>query len=630
MEGLRLITGKRTVWLLLSFLLFYVAVPAFAAKGGKDGKDDPIDIIEDLDFKIQNQSLISVNESSFAISKMTSNLGNPLYPAKNAKDQNLDTFWSDFISHRASSYLKVDFGEKIVVTKVHIINYVDINAGMASFDLEYYKSAGWVKVGTYKTSGGDDERIEIDVPEISTDMLRITNFKLDTGKNCVGIKEFQVNTPVLFASSSDSSSPSSNANDGNYKTYWSNCSSSEADDFLEVDLGKVVVVTSVHIVNYVDADMGLESFDLEYYNGVEWKKIGSYTTGLFSKEIIEIKVPGINSQHLRITSFSLGSGKSCIGIVEFQVNTPMISSNESDDVTHLPFSAGDEDVMTYWGNCDDYDETDYLKIDLGNIFRVSRVEVTNYYPETGDAGMQVFDLEYFDGDNWITIDTYKGVNRHQSFFNIRFSEVIEAKRFRLTNFETGSSRSCVGLSEVAFFTPDRNYYSLYYEGSDGEKDSPQITAIELSEEEVSSDNSEPRDIIVTGINFIEAPSENFIHFTNETDSFELENSSGTSTQLFATVPEDAVPGIYDVHVTNENGTSNILSDAYEVVDKDADFEPTGGLGSVNTGEFGICFVSTSINVTMDMFSSMLFLLLTLLVSTIAISHEKKHHFSKKE
>ncbi len=620
---------KNCVRILVIFFLIYLApFQIFASEGGffdgkfgkdgKDGKGDPADIT-DLDFKIQNQSLISVNESSYSITTMTSNRGNIFYPASNAKDGNLGTAWSDYLTHGSSSYLKIDFGEKIVVSKVHIVNGVDGNSGVASFDLEYSKSSGWSKIGTYKTDVEDDEIIEIDVPEISTQMLRITNFSLGSGKNCAAFKEFQVNMPTMLASSS--SSPPSNANDGKKNTFWSNCSGYDSDDFLQVDLGKVVVVTSVHIINYVNGEKGMSAFSLEYYDESDWKEIGQYTTNLDSEEIIEIKVPGIYTKHLRITDFSFGHGKSCAGISEFQVNTPIMTSNESDDSSHVPFFASDEDEKSYWTNCDDFDEDDYLKIDLGNKFNVSRVEISNYYPEVGEAGMQVFDIEYFDGGKWVTIDTYRGANRHQSFFNLRFNKSIEAQRFRITNFEAAVNRSCVGLSEVAFFTPDRNYYGLYYEGGEY---LPNITKVELSEDESSSDNSEPRDIIVTGVNFIESPSGNTIHFENDDNSFEVENSSGSSSKIYATVPEDADPGTYDVYVTNENGTSNILSDAYEVIDKDASKNPAGLGMNVDSSNFGVCFISTSLDLNINV-SHVFLLLLTLIASTITILYEKKYH-----
>ena len=151
---------------------------------------------------------------------------------------------------------------------------------------------------------------------------------------------------------------------------------------------------------------------------------------------------------MRIKNFALGNGKTSVGIAEFQVNAPAMTSNDSSEDA---FNAGDEDAETFWSNCGDFDADDYLEIDLGKSYKVSRVEVTNYYPEEGSQGMMAFDMEYFDGSDWVLIDTYEGTTRHHPFFDITFDTVVKAQKFRLTNFSLGVDRTCVGISDVSFF-----------------------------------------------------------------------------------------------------------------------------------------------------------------------------------
>ncbi|MBU0995848.1 MAG: discoidin domain-containing protein [Proteobacteria bacterium] len=588
-------------WIGLTCLLtifFLVPINGFAGKDGKDGKDDGSGQSY-LDFKIQNQSLISVNESLQAVSVLDSNYSALYMGADKAADNKSTTAWSNFLYFTSGSYLQVDFGEEITVSKVNILNRVDMNASMQAFDIEYQSGAGWTKIGNYTTNIANGELIEVEIPDIQTGALRLTNFSLEGGKNCVAVSEFQVNTPVMHASIEASTAPPSYANDGDRATFWSNCFYPQANDFLEVNLGRVALVTSIQLINVVDGSMGLSGFDLEYHNGYSWQKIGTYKSTMTPDEVIKIAVPEIYAKRLRIKNFSLGADKTCAGIAEFQVNTPDMSSDSEDD-SHQAFDASDESDETYWSNCGAYDANDYLEIDFGKPFTVSRIEVTNYYPETGDQGMMGFDLQYYNGSTWVTIDNYQGTKRHHPFFDITLDMVIAAQRFRLTNFDLGVDRTCVGISDISFFTPDRTYYEmppveiiLL----------PEVTSVTLSEEELSSDNTEPRDIIITGDNFVGEPSANTIYFENETNTFQIENTSGTTTELYATIPADVKPGLYDVQVVNENGSSNILEGAYEItgtVNPEGDDPIPLDMISKN---FGICFISMAGTGSMGRFSS---------------------------
>ena len=568
------------------FFMICLFLPTMGISEDKSGKDDPPGKGA-MDFKIQNQSLISVNETVHATATMSADWSAPYFSAKYAADGKPATLWSNWLYYRSSSYLEADFGREILVSRVTLLNHVDMNTGMASFDLEYYKGPDWIKIGNYITQVMDGERIEIDVPEIKTRSLRITNFTLDPGKNCVGIKEFQVNTPVMHASVDMSTAPASYAGDGDYDTVWSNDFYPQATDYLEVALGRVVPLTSVHIVNVVDTEKGMADFDLEYDNGYGWQKIDRYNTNLTDGEVIEITLPGdILTKRVRVKNFTLGAGKTCVGIAEFQVNTPEMHVNGMDAPV---LATSDENDDTHWVNCAGTNETDSFEVDLGRDYDVSRIAVTNFYPEEGDEGMMGFDLQYHNGNRWVTIDTYQGNTRHQPYFDIKFNNVINAQRFRLTNFTLGLDRTCVAMSDLSFFTPYREYFELPAVAVDL---LPEINTLNLAEGELSTNNDEPHDIVITGENFIDAPGANTIHFEGALGVFEIQNTSGTTTELYATVPSGIEQGFYDVYVTNDEGSSNTLEDAYESLYTPGGNEPIP-LDS-ESDNFGICFIQTTV------------------------------------
>ena len=580
------------------FFMICLFLPGMGLSEDKSGKDDPPGKGV-MDFKIQNQSLISVNETVHATATMSADWSAPYFSAKYAADGKPATLWSNWLYYRPSSYLEADFGREIIVSRVSILNHVDMNTGMASFDLEYFKGPDWIKIGNYVTQVMSGERIEIDVPEIKTRSLRITNFTLDPGKNCVGIKEFQVNAPVMHASVDMSTAPASNANDGDYETMWTNDFYPQATDYLEVALGRVVPLTSVHIVNVVDGEKGMAEFDLEYDTGYGWQKIDRYKTNLTNGEVIEITPPGdILTKRVRIKNFTLGDQKTCVGIAEFQVNTPEMRVNGMDTPV---LSVSDENDDTHWVNCEATNETDAFEVDLGRDYDVCRIAVTNFYPEDGDEGMMGFDLEYYNGNRWVTIDTFQGNVRHQPYFDIEFDNVINAQRFRMTNFTLGVDRTCVAMSDLSFFTPYREYFELPAVAVDF---LPEIVSLDLAEGELSTNNDEPHDIVITGENFIDAPGENTIHFEGAMGIFEIKNTGGTTTELYATVPAEIKEGFYDIYVTNDEGSSNTLEDAYQAIYKG---EGTGPLPlDSESDDFGVCFIQTAGNDNMagNVFSMM--------------------------
>lgn len=571
---------KWTRSVLVALLVSLIPLHAFSG-----GKDDPAE--KALDFKIQNMAIPSVNEVTQGLSEISARWSNPFCLAKYAADGKPLTYWSNFMYYRASDYLEVDFGREILVSKVMVQNHVDMNAGMTAFDLQYLKGDAWVTVARYTTALLHGERIEIDLPEIKAEAIRITNFSIDSTKNCVAVTELEVNTPVMKSSINTSDAPASNANDGKYDTAWSNCFFPLANDYLEADLGRVEIVTVVQIVNVVDETKGISAFDLEYHNGYSWQKIGRYTTNLTDGQVIEISVPSIYAKRLRIKNFALGSGKSCAGVAEFQVNTPLMTSGATVDAAHPSFDASDESTESYWQICDTSVEDGDLEIDLGKAFQVSRVAVTNYFPEDGDAGMMNFTLQYLSGGVWITLETVKGSLARHPFFNIELSNPVTAQYFRLIDFETGVGRSCVGLADVSLFTPQRTYATM---PAVIVETLPEITNVSLAPDESGNDNGEPRDIVISGKNFIESPEANTIYFENEESSFSIKNSGGTETELLATIPQGTAQGTYNVQVVNEFGTSNLLEEAYTIsnVTVDPKSDP-----DISSDKFGICFIETA-------------------------------------
>jgi hypothetical protein len=185
------------------------------------------------------------------------------------------------------------------VGKISIINKVDDNAGMHSFDLQYMLNDEWVTLNTYSSTpkGRNRDVIEIDVPNIAASKWRITNFELYPGHNCVGIYEFQINAPIIKSSYNDPANPVTNVNDGNSRTYWTD----QGNDFplggyLQVELAFPSETTTIQISGNIRT-----GFDLHYFDGCNWVPQGSYSTS--RSRSLTIEVNDVVARSWRITNF---------------------------------------------------------------------------------------------------------------------------------------------------------------------------------------------------------------------------------------------------------------------------------------------------------------------------------------
>jgi hypothetical protein len=279
--------------------MFFVIVALFgceppAPPTPPDNPPDPVTEPVDLAAASSNQALGSTITASWSPSSFDH--------AGNANDGNVNTNWSNHTNYHPDDWLQIELPEAIRVGKISIINKVDDNAGMYSFDLQYMGKYEWVTLNTYRSAraGRNRETIEIDVPNITAAKWRITNFKLYPGHNCVGIYEFQVNAPVVKSNYADPANPAANVNDGNSQTYWTD----QGNDFplggyVQVELAFPSEVSTIHIGG--DTPNG---FDLQYFDGCDWVHQGRYTTR-FRRHFapLTINVEGIVARSWRVTNF---------------------------------------------------------------------------------------------------------------------------------------------------------------------------------------------------------------------------------------------------------------------------------------------------------------------------------------
>jgi hypothetical protein len=224
--------------------------------------------------------------------------------AANANDGNLNTNWSNATNFNSDDWLQVELPEAIRVGKISIVNKVDADAGMHSFDLQYLQNDAWVTLNTYSSTrkGRNRETIEIDIPNITASKWRITNFKLYPGHNCVAVYEFQVNAPIMKTNFAATANPATNVNDGNLQTYWTD----EENDFplggyVQVELAFPSQTSTIEVVGDI-----LNGFDLQYFDGCNWVHQGRYSTKyLFSyRSPLTIDVNGLVARSWRLTNFT--------------------------------------------------------------------------------------------------------------------------------------------------------------------------------------------------------------------------------------------------------------------------------------------------------------------------------------
>jgi hypothetical protein len=239
---------------------------------------------------------------------MTASWSPPSYDrASDANDGDLNTNWSNYTNFNSDDWLQIELPEAVRVGKIAIVNKVDDNGGMYSFDLQYLSNDEWVTLDTYSSTrkGRNREVIEVDVPDITASTWRITNFELWPGHNCVAVYEFQINAPIAKTSDANSLYPATNANDGDSRTYWSD----EGNEFplggsLQVEFAFPSEATTIRI----DGDIP-DGFDLQYFDGCDWVSHGTYATSSYVRWFrhfrrpLDIDVSGIVARSWRITNY---------------------------------------------------------------------------------------------------------------------------------------------------------------------------------------------------------------------------------------------------------------------------------------------------------------------------------------
>ncbi|CAN2039125.1 hypothetical protein GMMP15_1050014 [Candidatus Magnetomoraceae bacterium gMMP-15] len=86
-----------------------------------------------------------------------------------------------------------------------------------------------------------------------------------------------------------------------------------------------------------------------------------------------------------------------------------------------------------------------------------------------------------------------------------------------------------------------------------------------SEELTTGDNSEARELKITGKNFISGKG-SLVRFENVFNVFDVTSKAGSNNELYVDVPEGAAVGTYNLRIINSNGISTISSDTYVVTE----------------------------------------------------------------
>ncbi len=401
-----------------------------------------------------NRRAVGISEFQVNAPVMTANVSHPSFLPAKANDGNpvYPSMWSNYTQHSADDFLQINLGKPTQVYSVTIVNAVLSVYGMKAFDLLYYDGNSWVTLDRYSTHLTNNETIEIDILGITMQWLRITNFELGTTHRAVGINEFQVNAPNMTASRNHPSYPPVRANDNMTNTWWTNYTQFHSDDWLQLDLGRPVMASTISIVNYVDGNAGIKEFDLEFFDGNSWITHGTYQTKVLHQEEIRIHTPNIRSQKWRVTNFVLADRKNCAAILEFRVNTPVMQANNS-HVSYPAKNANDNNAGTIWSDWNiPFYSDDYLMADLGRPGKIVMAEI-EYFVD-GNSGFTDFELQYFNGCDWVVQGKYTTKLQPHEIISVKINE-ITAQKWRITNFNRPAGKNASSIYEFRLFgVPD--------------------------------------------------------------------------------------------------------------------------------------------------------------------------------
>lgn len=163
-------------------------------------------------------------------------------------------------------------------------------------------------------------------------------------------------------------------NDGDYTSRWSSDNSSS--QMVTIDLEEAYIISDIALV-------WSDTFAIEYSieiseDSLNWATVFVENSGDGENDIISIDQ--IAAKYIRLNSTSNNSGNGC-SLIEFEVyaanlalSKPVTVSSTEADYGNVSANAVDGNMSTRWSS--DYDDPQWIEVDLEAIYRLFELEIT--------------------------------------------------------------------------------------------------------------------------------------------------------------------------------------------------------------------------------------------------------------
>jgi len=217
-----------------------------------------------------------------------------------------------------------------------------------------------------------------------------------------------------------SSTPFTMANDGNDESAWSSNVTPEFPNWIVLDLGELAVKTSkISVITWFAQGQGMTDVDVEYWADGQWNAALRHVrldweTNDVTKEAKHIELPGIVTNKIRLTVHAANTVWGNLAINDIQwwgVEPPPAVVNVAREgrftASGVADSAGidrinDGDERNEWVGARNGQSPVYLNLDLGaNRAKVGKLTLLS--PDSSNRGIREIDVEYFNGDQWVTL-----------------------------------------------------------------------------------------------------------------------------------------------------------------------------------------------------------------------------------
>ncbi|WP_244864870.1 S-layer homology domain-containing protein [Paenibacillus sp. J23TS9] len=293
---------------------------------------DPIEVVKAGTIDTPNDDLAPQATASTTFTTSSSQ------PAANMNDKHYNTAWSSEVSPSYPNYITLDFGGKAVSA-----NQLKLNTrsgktyGIAQFDLEYDNGSGWVPIKTdihlnWDSDNGQDEikSVEFPLTRFSKMRLKVNEGAVQPGAIAVNEIELynnpELNKGMVTTSFPTGDNPITNIIDGNINSAWGTPGNLDKNrDFpgdITIDYGNnPITLNKLTLYTHFGKDQGITNFDVEYYDGSEWKTALSdakieWQLSDSTREPQSVTFPTITAHKLRLKVKAANLTWDCIALTE--------------------------------------------------------------------------------------------------------------------------------------------------------------------------------------------------------------------------------------------------------------------------------------------------------------------------